>query len=123
MAVREDLSPDYETCWKKLVDIIVDRGYEVGFMEKESGYLRTNPNAGLVRLKSNWVYEVKIIAKLVVNEQDLKAGKKTVDKLRIQVQGHLYKTSKGSLVESYSGYDKLVLQDMFNDLQLVFGRQ
>jgi len=26
-------------------------------------------------------------------------------------------------VESYSGYDQLVLQDIFNDLQLIFGRQ
>ena len=124
MAIREDVAPDYETCWKRFVDIVVDKGYEIGFMEKESGYIRTNPNSGLVRLKSNWIYEVKVIGKLVVNERDLKSGKKTVDKLRIQVQGHIYRTGKGgALVESYMGYDKQVLQDMFNDLQLVFGRQ
>lgn len=76
MAIREDLAPDYEMCWKRFVDIMVDKGYEIGFMEKESGYLRTNANSGLVRLKSNWIYEVKVIGKLVVNEQDLKNGKK-----------------------------------------------
>ena len=123
MAIREDLAPDYETCWKRFVEIMVDKGYEIGFMEKDSGYLRTNPNTGIVHLKSNWVYEVKVIGKLVVNEKDLKSGKKTVEKLRIQVQGVVAKTVRGVLVESYSGYDKLVLQDMFNDLQLVFGRQ
>lgn len=123
MTIREDLAPDYETCWKRFVEIMVDKGYEIGFMEKDSGYLRTNPNTGIVRLKSNWVYEVKVIGKLVVNEKDLKAGKKTVEKLRIQVQGQVYRMNRGVLVESYSGYDKLVLQDMFNDLQLVFGRQ
>jgi hypothetical protein len=123
MAIREDLAPDYEMCWKRFVEIMVDKGYEIGFMEKDSGYLRTNPNTGIVHLKSNWVYEVKIIGKLVVNEREMKNGKRTVEKLRIQVQGQLLRSVRGVLVESYSGYDKQVLQDLFNDLQLVFGRQ
>ena len=123
MAIREDLASDYEMCWKRFVEIMVDKGYEIGFMEKDSGYLRTNPNTGIVHLKNNWVYELKIIGKLVLNEREMKNGKKTVDKLRIQVQGQVVKTVRGVMVESYSGYDKQVLQDLFNDLQLVFGRQ
>jgi len=129
MIVRDDIASDYSKCWNKLTDIIVDKGYELAYTDKDSGYARTNPNSGLVHLKSNWVYEVKIIAKFVVNDtsdapKDASGGsKKTIEKLRVQVQGRLYRQVNGNLIESYSGYDQLVLQDVFNDLQLVFGRQ
>jgi len=76
MAIREDLASDYEMCWKRFVEIMVDKGYEIGFMEKDSGYLRTNPNTGIVHLKNNWVYELKIIGKLVLNEREMKYRQK-----------------------------------------------
>ncbi len=123
LTIRDELGQNYDKCWNSLVEIIIDKGYEIGFMEKESGYVRTNENMGVVRLKNNWVYDVKIIAKLVLSDQGLTEGKKTVKKLRVQVQGALYKKKDGNLVESHLGYDKQVLQDMFNDLQLVFGNQ
>jgi hypothetical protein len=129
MIVRDDIATDYSKCWNKLTDIIVDKGYELAYTDKDSGYVRTNPNSGLVHLKSNWIYEVKIIAKFVVNDTSdqpkdaSSGGKKVIEKLRVQVQGRLYRQVNGNLVESYSGYDQLVLQDIFNDLQLVFGRQ
>jgi hypothetical protein len=130
MIVRDDIAGDYSKCWNKLTDIVVDKGYELAYTDKDSGYVRTNPNSGLVHLKSNWIYEVKIVAKFVVNEssdaaqaKDGVAGKKVIEKLRVQVQGRLYRQVNGNLIESYSGYDSLVLQDIFNDLQLVFGRQ
>jgi len=91
--------------------------------EEESGYLRTNANGGLVRLKSNWIYDIKIVAKFVMDDSATKAGEKRIERLRVQVLGHLYKLKKGAIVESYNGYDKIVLQDLFNDLELVFGRQ
>jgi len=121
--VREELGQDYDVCWKKLVDIVIDKGFEVGFMEKESGYVRTNPNTGIVRLKSNWVYEVKVVVKLILDDDQLKAGNKVVDKLRLQVLGNVVQVKNGVLRQSYSGYDRIVLQDLFNDLQLVYGRQ
>lgn len=123
IAVRDDLGQNYDKCWRSLVDILVDKGYEIGFMEKESGYVRTNPNLGVVRLRNNWFYEVKIVAKIVVADEVAIDGKKAVKKLRVQVQGYLHRTINATLRESYSGYDKQVLQDMFNDLQLVFGNQ
>ena len=128
MIVRDDIASDYSKCWNKLTDIIVDKGYELAYTDKDSGYVRTNPNAGLVHLKSNWFYEVKIIAKFVVNDTSdqtaaTSGAKKVIAKLRVQVQGRLYRQVNGNLVESYSGYDQLVLQDIFNDLQLIFGRQ
>jgi len=121
--VREELGQNYDVCWKKLVDIVIDKGFEVGFMEKESGYVRTNPNVGIVRLKSNWVYEVKVVVKLILDDEQLKSGKRVVDKMRLQVLGTVNQITKGVLKQSYSGYDRIVLQDLFNDLQLVYGRQ
>lgn len=123
LPIEAGLASDYETCWKKLVDIVVDKGYDVGFMDKESGYLRTNPNSGIVRLKRSWVYEIKVVVKFVMQDAALREGKKVIEKIRIQVQGHVFRLNDGVLDESYSGYDKIVLQDFFNDLQLVFGRQ
>jgi hypothetical protein len=122
--VREELAGDYDVCWKRLVDIVIDKGFEIGFMEKDSGYVRTNANTGIVRLKSNWIYEVKVIVKLILDEEQLKAGKRVVDKLRLQVLGGVVQMTKaGILVQSYRGYDRVVLQDLFSDLQLVYGRQ
>jgi len=117
MVVRDDLVDDYASVWKNLVEILIDNGFEIGFMEKDSGYVRTNENAGLVRLKKYWVYDIKVIAKIVMDDDETKG----VSKVRLQVLGHIYKIKKGSIRESYSGYDRLVLQDLFNDLQLVFG--
>ena len=56
LLVKKDLAEDYDRSWNKLVEIIVDNGYDIGFMEKDSGYLRTNPNIGIVILKKYWLY-------------------------------------------------------------------
>jgi len=122
LRVKEDLANDYEEAWKKMVEIIVDSGFDIGFMEKDSGYLRTNPNTGVVILKGHWVYEVKIIVKFVVNNKKRnKDGKPTIQKLRLQVVGSLAKVKKGVLKASYHGYDKVVLANIFSDLRHVFG--
>ena len=121
--VREELGSNYTRCWQKLVDIVTDKGFEIGFMEEPSGYIRTNSNAGIVRLKGAWVYEIKFVVKLVLKDESLETDSKSVDKIRLQVLGNLAKVKKGVIKESYSGYDRIVLQDLFNDLQQVFGRQ
>lgn len=122
MRVKKTLASDYDEAWKKLVEIIVDSGFDIGYMDKDSGYLRTNPNSGIVVLKGHWVYEVKIIVKLVVNNKKKnKEGKPKIEKLRIKVVGDLAKVKKGVLKASYHGYDKVILSNIFNDLTHVFG--
>ena len=123
LVVRDELVEDYEGVWRDLVEIIIDNGFEVGFMEKDSGYVRTNVNAGFVVLKKHWIYDIKVVAKIIIDDDARKAGNTVIEKIRIQVLGHVYKVKKGTLRESYSGYDKIVLQDLFNDLQLVFGNR
>ena len=124
LSVRKDLSEKYDKAWSKLVEIIIDNGYDIGFMEKDSGYIRTNPNTGIVVLRKYWSYEVKLVAKFVVDsEKKNKEGKPTILKLRIQVKGYITKTRKGYIQQSYRGYDKIVLDDIFNDLRLVFGNK
>ncbi len=103
IVVRDELLEDYEGVWKDLVDIIIDNGFEIGFMEKDSGYVRTNENAGMVVLKKYWTYDIKVVAKIVVDDQARKEGKTVIEKIRIQVLGHVYKSKKGTLRESYSG--------------------
>ncbi len=102
-------------------------------------YSATHRNAyNLVyRLDPVRAFEMKLVKQIVVASAvaensandafvrveavDYKKGIKA--KLRIQVQGNVFKLAKGVVAESYSGYDKIVLQDVFNDLQMVFGRQ
>ena len=123
IVVRDELIQNYEGVWKHLVEILIDNNFEIGYMEKDSGYVRTNENAGIVILKKYWTYDIKVVAKIVLDGSALKDGNKIITKIRIQVMGHVYKQVKGTLRESYSGYDKIVLQDLFNDLQLVFGNR
>ena len=121
LIVRENLRSNYEDVWKNLVEIIIDNGFEVGFMEKDSGYIRSNENARIILLKNYWRYDIKVVAKIILNEQAQKERKSVVEKIRVQVIGHVYRMKKGTLRESYSGYDRIVMQDLLNDLQLFFG--
>jgi hypothetical protein len=124
LTLKPDLAKDYDKAWGKLVEIIVDNGYDIGFMEKDSGYIRTNANTGIVVLKKYWSYQVKLVAKIVVDPENKNDnGKPLIKKLRIQVKGYLTKSKKGYIVQSYRGYDKIVLDDIFNDLRLVFGEK
>jgi hypothetical protein len=123
IVVRDELLEDYEGVWRDLVEIIIDNGFEVGFMEKDSGYVRTNANAGFVVLKKSWIYDIKVVAKIIIDDDASEDGEPVIEKIRIQVMGHVYRVKKGTLRQSYSGYDKIVLQDLFNDLQLVFGNR
>ena len=44
-----------------------------------------------------------------------------MQKIRIQASGHLAKISKGRLKEAFQGYDSVVLQNVFQDLQAKLG--
>jgi hypothetical protein len=118
--IRDDLQHQYEKCWQTAINTILESNFAIATMDKESGYLRTTENAGLVTLKGDWVYSVQISVKFTY--VPAAAGQPaTVDKIRIQASGHLAKISKGKLKEAFQGYDQVVLQNVFQDLQAKLG--
>ena len=89
-------------------------------MDKESGYARTTENAGVVTLKGDWVYNVQLSIKFTYTPAT-PGQPATVQKIRLQASGHLAKISKGRLKEAYCGYDSVLLQNVFQDLQAKLG--
>ena len=118
--IREDLRGQYEKCWQTAVNSILESNFAVATMDKDSGYIRTTENAGVVVLKGDWVYNVQVSIKFAY--VPAAAGQQaTVEKIRIQASGHLAKISKGRLKEAFQGYDSVVLQNVFQDLQAKLG--
>jgi len=99
---------------------ILESNFAIATMDKESGYIRTTENAGVVTLKGDWVYNVQVSIKFTYVPAT--AGQQaTVQKIRIQASGHLAKVNKGRLQEAFQGYDSVVLQNVFQDLQAKLG--
>ncbi len=118
--IRDDLQGQYEKCWQTAINAILESNFAIATMDKESGYVRTTENSGVVTLKGDWVYNVQISIKFTY----VPAGSgqpATVQKIRIQASGHLAKISKGRLKEAFQGYDSVVLQNVFQDLQAKLG--
>lgn len=118
--IRDDLQGQYDKCWQTAVNSILENNFAVATMDKESGYIRTTDNAGLVILKGDWVYNVQVSIKFAI-VPGAAAQQATVQKIRIQASGHLAKISKGRLKEAFQGYDSVVLQNVFQDLQAKLG--
>jgi hypothetical protein len=87
---------------------------------KDSGYIRTTENTGVVVLKGDWVYNVQVSIKFTY-VPTAPGQQATVQKIRIQASGHLAKISNGRLKEAFQGYDSVVLQNVFQDLQAKLG--
>ncbi len=118
--IRDDLQSQYEKCWQTAINAILESNFAVATMDKESGYLRTTENSGVVILKGDWVYSVQVSIKFAyVPPASGQQG--TVQKIRIQASGHLAKINKGRLKEAFQGYDSVVLQNVFQDLQAKLG--
>jgi hypothetical protein len=118
--IREDLQGQYDKCWQTALNAILESNFAVATMDKESGYLRTTDNAGVVTLKGDWVYSVQISIKFTYVPATA-TQPATVQKIRIQASGHLAKVSKGRLKEAFQGYDSVVLQNVLQDLQAKLG--
>ena len=113
-----EIQGNYEKVWQTMLNTLLEHNYEIATMEKASGYLRTTPNKSVVILKDNWFYTVQISVKLVTSPTD--ATK--VEKIRLQVLGDVTNTDKvGRLKSSFRGYDQIVLQTLFQDLQAKLG--
>ena len=118
--IREDLQGQYDKCWQTAINSILESNFAIATMDKDSGYVRTTENSGVVVLKGDWVYSVQISIKFTY--APAVAGQQaTVQKIRIQASGHLANISKGRLKEAFQGYDSVVLQNVFQDLQAKLG--
>jgi hypothetical protein len=74
----------------------------------------------VVILKGDWVYSVQVSIKFTYIPAS-SGQQATVQKIRIQASGHLANISKGRLKEAFQGYDSVVLQNVFQDLQAKLG--
>jgi hypothetical protein len=118
--IRDDLQGQYDKCWQTAINAILESNFAIATMDKESGYIRTTENSGVVILKGDWVYSVQISIKFTY--LPAAEGKQaTVQKIRIQASGHLAEISKGRLKQAFQGYDSVVLANVFQDLQAKLG--
>jgi len=124
LLIRDDLKTKYEKCWQTAVTTLLENNFDVATMDKDSGYIRTTENTNVVVLNGDWVYKVQISIKYVYDPADPSTTPPTaanVQKLRVQVAGEVAETSKGTLKHYFRGYDQVVLQNLFQDLQAKLG--
>lgn len=122
LPIRNDLQKNYDKVWQTVLNTMLEHNYDIATMEKESGYLRTTWNESVVRLKDNWFYKVQISLKLVTAPSDGTTLQPRVEKIRLQVTGEVTKVSAKNGLEAYfRGYDQVVLQNLFQDLQSKLG--
>ena len=124
LPVRPGLQSQYEKCWQTAVNSILENNFDIATMDKDSGYIRTTWNEGVVRLAGDWVYKIQISVKLVSESGDARANPPspaTIQKVRVQVAGEISNINKGRLIESFRGYDSVLLQNLFQDLQAKLG--
>ncbi|HTB13999.1 MAG TPA: hypothetical protein VK752_20640 [Bryobacteraceae bacterium] len=122
--VRPDLQNQYEKCWQSAINTLLDNHFDLASTDKDSGYIRTTENTGVVILKGDWGYKVQVSVKFSYLPADSKANpptQGTVEKLRIQAAGIVAETKNGRLKHYLKGYDTEVLQNLFQDLQAKLG--
>jgi hypothetical protein len=125
MPVRDELRDQYAKCWETAVATILENNFDIATMDRESGYARTTWNTGVVSLGGDWKYRVQISIKFVLLQPDPKSPTGTtpgVDKIRVQAAGEISDTDRLGRVKHYfRGYDQVVLQNLFQDLQAKLG--
>ena len=123
LLIREDLQTQYEKCWQTAVSTLLDNNFDVATMDKDSGYIRTTENTGIVTLGGNWSYKIQVSIKFVYTPGDPNAKPPTlpnVQKVRLQAGGEVAETSRTGLRHYFRGYDQVVLQNLFQDFQAKF---
>lgn len=123
LPVRSDFQSQHDRVWQTALNTILEHGFDIATMEKDSGYLRTTPNERIVRLQTDWFYKVQISLKLVSTPADPVAKTPMlVTKVRLQVSGEVTNVDpRKGLKVSFLGYDLVLLQSLFQDLQAKLG--
>jgi hypothetical protein len=128
LPIRKDFQNQYDKSWQMAVNSILENNFDVATMDKESGYLSTTWSEGVVSLDGNWDYKVQVSIKMVYVPGDTRANPPvppTVEKLRIQVAGQLNQVNarKQKIEAAFRGYDQVLLQNLFQDLQGKLGER
>jgi hypothetical protein len=72
-----------------------------------------------VRLQTNWYYKVQVSLKLVTEPR---GDVVPVSKVRLQVSGEVSNVDpRRGLLTAFTGYDQIILQNLFQDLQAKLG--
>jgi len=125
LPVRADFQKNYDKVWQTAVNTALEHNFDIATMDKDSGYFRTLPNAKIVTMNTNWFYKVQISIKLVSTPGDPKANPPvpaSVDKVRLQVSGEVTNVdARGVMRADFLGYDQILLQSLFQDLQAKLG--
>jgi hypothetical protein len=125
LPVRTDLQGQYDRVWQTAVNTILEHNFDIATMDKDSGYFRTIQNEKVVRMNTNWFYKVQISVKLVSTPGDSRSTPPvlpTIEKVRLQVAGEVTNIDARGVVRSdFLGYDDVLLQSMFQDLQAKLG--
>ncbi len=125
LPVRDDFQKNYDRVWQTAVNTILEHNFDIATMDKESGYFRTIPNEKIVRMDTNWSYKVQISVKLVSTSGDPRANPPvlpTVEKVRLQVTGEVTGVDRRGIMRAdFRGYDQILLQSLFQDLQAKLG--
>lgn len=123
LPLRESLRANYAKCWQSAVNSILENKFDIAVMDKSSGYVRTTWNEGVIVLGGDWYYRVQVSLKFVFDDaagSDLNSDP-VASKLRVQVSGELVKQYKGTIKQYHRGYDRVILQDLLQDLQSKLG--
>ena len=122
LPVRDNLQMQYDRIWQTVLNTILEHNFDIATMEKSSGYLRTTWNESVVTLRDNWYYKVQISVKLVDLPAATAGGPAGVSKVRLQVTGDVSQVDpKRGLKAYFRGYDQVILQNLFQDLQAKVG--
>jgi hypothetical protein len=121
LPVRDDLQTNYDRVWQLAVNALLENNFDIATMDRDSGYIRTTWNEGVVALGGNWFYKVQVSIKLVSVGSEAAPSKSGVSKVRLQVAGELTQTGRKGVKEYFRGYDQVILQNLFQDLQSKLG--
>jgi hypothetical protein len=122
LPVRDGLHNSYDKLWELAVNTVLENNFDIATMDKDSGYVRTAWNEGVVALGGSWFYKVQVSLKFVVESGEAKStGGRSVSKIRLQAAGEVSKVTAKGLKEYYRGYDQVILQNLFQDLQSKLG--
>lgn len=122
LPVREKLRGDYKKCWQLAINTLLENNFDIATMDKDSGYIRTIWNEGVIVLGSRWLYKVQVSIKMVFSdEKPPNSAEPILEKVRLQVTGDLSKVYRGRTTEFHRGYDQIIMKNLFQDLQSKFG--